>query len=128
LNYLAFKVIEFKRTFNKHHVARPLVAIYIAGLTWNDMDEKTRGRIVELSKKLHEKAPGNEYSNQGIALKEMAGLPEFKELVKILDSKVDRSKPEEALARFRFQSGEGEKEPEEKIKDVMLRAGIFTHS
>jgi len=114
LNYLAFKVIEFKRTFIRTQYGKPVLAVYIAGLSWNSMDEETRGRIVELSKGLHEKAPGKEYSNQRIALQEVARLPEFKELVKIVDSKVDRSKLEEALSLVSgFSTGKGEKEPEE---------------
>jgi len=114
LNYLAFKVVEFKRTFIRNQYGKPVLAVYIAGLSWNSMDEETRGRIVELSKRLHEKAPSKEYSNQGAALQELAELPEFKELVKIVDSKVDRSKLEEALSLVSgLSTGKGEKEPEE---------------
>jgi len=114
LNYLAYTVLRSGRTFNRDQYARPLLAIYIAGLSWNNMDEETRGRIVELSKRLHEKAPAKEYSNQRIALQEVARLPEFKELVEIADSKVDRSKLEEALSLVSgLSTGKGEKEPEE---------------
>ncbi|MEM0004614.1 MAG: hypothetical protein QXN97_04715 [Desulfurococcaceae archaeon] len=115
LNYLAFKVIEFKRTFIRTQYGKPVLAIYIAGLSWNSMDKETRGRIVELSKRLHEKAPGKEYSNQRIALQEVLGLSEFKELVKVVDSKVDRGKLEEALSLVSGSSTReiGEKESEE---------------
>lgn len=114
LNYLAYAVVATKRAFIRHQLARPLLAIYIAGLSWNSIDEDSRNRIVELSKKLHEKAPGKEYSNQRIALQEVAGLPEFKELVKIVDSKVDKAKLEEALSLVSgLTPGKGEKEPEE---------------
>jgi hypothetical protein len=114
LNYLAFKVVEFKRTFIRNQYGKPVLAVYIAGLSWNSMDEETRGRIVELSKRLHEKAPSKEYSNQGAALQELAELPEFKELVKIVDSKVDRSKLEEALSLVSgLGTGKSEEEPEE---------------
>jgi len=114
LNYLAYTVLRSGRTFNRDQFARPLLAIYIAGLSWNSMDEETRGRIVELSKRLHEKVPSKEYSNQRVALQEVAGLPEFKELVKVLDSKVDRSKLEEALSLVSgLSTGKGEEEPEE---------------
>ncbi|MCQ4448802.1 MAG: hypothetical protein NO076_06135 [Sulfolobales archaeon] len=114
LNYLAYTVLRSGRTFNRDQFARPLLAIYMADLSWNNMDEETRGRIVELSKRLHEKAPGKEYSNQRVALQEMAGLSEFKELVKVLDSKVDRSKLEEALSLVSgFGTEKGEEEPEE---------------
>jgi len=98
LNYLAYTVLRSGRTFNRDQYARPLLAIYIAGLSWNNMDEETRGRIVELSKRLHEKAPAKEYSNQRIALQEIARLPEFKELVEILDAKVDKAKLNDALS------------------------------
>jgi len=114
LNYLAYTVLRSRRTFNRSQFARPLLAIYIAGLSWNSINEETRDRIVELSKILHEKAPGKEYSNQRIALQEVAGLPEFKKLVKVVDSKVDKSKLEEALSLVSgFTPGKGEKEPEE---------------
>jgi len=114
LNYLAYTVLRSGRTFNRHQFARPLLAIYMADLSWNNMDEETRGRIMELSKRLHEKAPAKEYSNQRVALQEVAGLPEFKELVKVLDSKVDRPKLEEALSLVSgLSTGKGEEEPEE---------------
>ena len=96
--YLAYTVLRSGRTFNRDQFARPLLAIYIAGLSWNNMDEETRGRIVELSRRLHEKAPAKEYSNQRIALQEIARLPEFKELVEILDAKVDKAKLNDALS------------------------------
>ncbi|PVU72554.1 hypothetical protein DDW10_04010 [Sulfolobales archaeon SCGC AB-777_J03] len=114
LNYLAHKVLRSGRTFNRHQFARPLLAIYMADFSWYVVDEETRGRIVELSKTLHEKAPSKEYSNQRVALRELAELPEFKELVKIVDSKVDRSKLEEALSLVSgLGTKKGEKEPEE---------------
>jgi len=114
LNYLAYKVLRSGRTFNRHQFARPLLAMYMADLSWNSMDKETRGRIVELSKTLHEKVPAKEYSNQRIALRELAELPEFKELVKVVDSKVDRSKLEEALPLVSgLSTGKGEAEPEE---------------
>ena len=114
LNYLTYKVLRSGRTFNRHQFARPLLAIYMADFSWNNMDEETRGRIVELSKTLHEKAPSKEYSNQRVALRELAELPEFKELVKIVDSKVDRSKLEEALSLVSgLSTKKGEEEPVE---------------
>jgi len=98
LNYLAYIVLRSGRTFNRDQFARPLLAIYIAGLSWSSMDVESRNRIVELSKRLHEKAPNKEYSNQRIALQEIARLPEFKELVEILDSKVDKTKLNDTLS------------------------------
>jgi hypothetical protein len=115
LNYLAYAVVATKRTFIRHQWAKPLLAIYIAGLSWNSIDEDSRNRIVELSKRLHEKAPRKEYSNQRIALQEVLGLSEFKELVKIMDSRVDRGKLEEALSLVSGSSAReiGEEESEE---------------
>ena len=98
LNYLAYTVLRSGRTFNRHQFARPLLAIYMADLSWNVVDEETKGGIVELSKSLHEKAPAKEYSNQRAALQEVAGLPEFKELVEILDAKVNSAKLNDALS------------------------------
>jgi len=61
------------------------------------MDNETRDRIIELSKLIHNKASDKEYPNQRVALKDIVSLQEFKELVKILDTKVDKEKLEEAL-------------------------------
>jgi hypothetical protein len=94
LNYLAFKVIEYKRTFIRTQYARPLFAI---SRIVEDVDYETKKKVIELSKKLHEKAPHEEYSNQKVALRNIALSPEFKELVKILDSKISKEKLEEAL-------------------------------
>jgi len=105
LNYLAYKVVEECRSFIRHQFARPLLAIYVAGLSWSDVDEATRRRVVELSRVLHEKAPDEEYSNQKAALKEVSKLPEFEELVAVLDKVVNEEKLEEALD---YVSGKGE--------------------
>jgi hypothetical protein len=115
LNYLAFKVIEFKRTFIRTQYGKPVLAVYIAGLSWNSMDKETRDRIVELSKRLHEKAPRKEYSNQRMALKDIAQLSEFRELVEILDSKINKEELDEALTLVSLASNgeEASAEPEE---------------
>jgi len=97
LNYLAFKVIELKRGFNRSHSARLLLAVLIAGLSWNDLDEGTRRVVVELSRTLHSKVPREEYGNQRVALKVVLELNEFRKLKSILDSKVDKERLEEAL-------------------------------
>jgi hypothetical protein len=97
LNYLAFKVVETRRLFNRTQYARPVLAMYIAGLSWNNVNDEVRGRVVELSKELHRKAPNREYPNQRVALKDIARLPEFRELVGILDSRVNRENLEKAL-------------------------------
>jgi len=57
LNYLAYKVVEFKRVFNRTQYAKPLLATHFASLSWRDMKDDVRKRIVELSKTLHDKVP-----------------------------------------------------------------------
>jgi len=108
LNYLAYKVVERHRSFSRNQYARPLLATYIAGLSWSDIDEVTRKKVVELSKILHEKAPAKEYSNQKVALKEISKLPEFEELVNTLDKVVNKEKLEEALNLVSGKSEEKE--------------------
>jgi hypothetical protein len=97
LNYLAFKVINYGRAFIRHQFARPLLAIYFAGLSSKNIDEKTRMLISELSKELHEKAPHVVYENQRVALREIGEYYEFKEIVKLLDSVSDEDSLKEAL-------------------------------
>jgi predicted transport protein len=108
LNYLAFKVLESERSFIRHQFARPLFATYIAGLAWKEIDDDARNKVVELSKRLHEKAPDKKYGNQQVALKEIASYPEFKELKNILDSKIDEEKLETALDMVSGRSVEDE--------------------
>jgi len=97
LNYLAYTVVSTGRAFVRHQYARPLLATYIAGLSWNSVDAITRKKIVALSRKLHEKSPSREYADQKVALKKIARLRKFKEIVETLNSKVDRESLEEAL-------------------------------
>jgi len=97
------------RSFIRHQFARPLLAVYIAGLAWKGVDEAARSRVIELSKILHEKAPDMEYANQRIALKGIASFAEFKELVGLLDSKADKERLEDAL---NIMSGKGVEEEE----------------
>ncbi len=97
LNYLAYKVVESGKSFNRHQFARPLQALYVAGLSWHNVDEATRLKIVELSKKLHEKAPLKKYGNQSVALKEISTYPEFRELKEILDKIIDKRRLEKML-------------------------------
>ena len=111
LNYLAYKVVESGRSFIRDQFARPLLALYVVGLAWKDVDETVRNKVVELSKVLHEKAPDRKYANQKVALKNLATLPEFKELVKLLDSKVDKEALENALDMV---SGKGIEEEEDE--------------
>ena len=97
LNYLAFHAMIQKRSFMRDLFERPLLAVYLAGLSWTDLDQKICKKVAELSKTLHEKAPDKEYSNQKYALKEISELDEFKELANILDGVVNKNKLEEAL-------------------------------
>jgi len=98
LNYLAYKVIEFGRSFIRNLSAKPLFAIYFAGLSYDSVRDDVREKVVELSKVLHEKASDKEFSDQSTALEDLYdNVSEFRELVKILDSVVDRGKLEEAL-------------------------------
>jgi predicted transport protein len=97
LNYLAYKVIEFRWTFSRHQFARPLFAVHLSGLSWRDVDEKMRLKVVELSKRLHKKASDKEYNNQKTALKDLFFIQEFRELVKTLDQTVEKERLESSL-------------------------------
>jgi len=110
LNYLAYKVTQLGRAFIRHQFARPLLAVYMAGLVWKDVDEDTRLEVVKCSKVLHEKALNKEYSNQRVALKDVERLSEFKKLVEILDAKVSKENLEIALGMV---SGKGVEEENE---------------
>jgi len=97
LNYLAYKVIELGWTFSRTQLARPLFAIHLSGLSWREVDEKKRLKVVELSKRLHEKASDKEYNNQKTALKDLLLTQEFRELVKTLDQTVEKERLENSL-------------------------------
>jgi hypothetical protein len=97
LNYLAYKVVELRWTFSRHQFARPLFAVHLSGLSWREADEKMRFKVVELSKRLHEKASDKEYNNQKTALKNLLLMQEFRELVKTLDQIVERERLESSL-------------------------------
>jgi hypothetical protein len=97
LNYLAYKVIKFRWTFSRTQLARPLFAVHLSGLSWREADEKTRLKAVDLSKRLHEKAPDKEYNNQKTALKDLFFIQEFRELVKTLDQIVEKERLESSL-------------------------------
>jgi hypothetical protein len=101
LNYLAYKVIELGGSFHRHQYGRPIFAICVARLAWKDIDGATRDRVAELSEILHknlEKTLDKEYANQKVALRDIeTRFPEFKEIIKLLDSKVDREKLEDVL-------------------------------
>jgi hypothetical protein len=97
LNYLAYKVVELRWTFSRTQLARPLFAVHLSGLSWREADEKMRFKVVELSKRLHDKASDKEYNNQKTALKNLLLMQEFRELVKTLDQIVERERLESSL-------------------------------
>jgi len=97
LNYLAYNVMKRRRAFGHHQFARPLEAIYYAGLAWNDVDDNVRKDVVDLSESLHQKAPDKEYPTQKTAIKEISQIDEFNKLVKLLDGVVDKDKFDRAL-------------------------------
>jgi len=103
LNYLAFKVIETGRTFIRDQFARPLAAIILAGISWTDMDEKSRKSIATLSERLSMKIRWKKYTDQKIALKKISETIEFAKIVKTLDAKIESPN---LLAALRMVSGE----------------------
>ncbi|MEM4731909.1 MAG: hypothetical protein QXO48_02070 [Desulfurococcaceae archaeon] len=97
LNYLAYKVIELKRSFIRSQFARPALAITVAGLSWKTVPEDIRRKISDLSSQLSRKIAWSKYPNQEIAFRHLASRPEFKEIVRILDGYVDKEKLKDAL-------------------------------
>jgi hypothetical protein len=107
LNYLAFKVVEAGRAFIRDQFAKPLEAVVRLGLSWKDVSKNKRRKISSLGKRLARSSPcKGGCSNQAKALKALTGVPEFQELVRELDSMVDKERLEEALD---FVSGRKEK-------------------
>jgi hypothetical protein len=104
LNYLALKVIAYKRSFIRSQFARPLLVVYETGLSWNDINKKIRSEIVKLSKTLHKKLSNKKYENQKVALKEIAQSAEFRKIIMLLDKEIKEEKLKEAL---NFVSTEG---------------------
>jgi len=104
LNYLAYKAIKLKRPFVRDQFARPIKALIGAELTWRNFIErepKSLSTIVKLSKILHNKVPkmfGNKkYRQERTAFKDLEGVNEFKKLVIILDSYVQKYVGKEQL-------------------------------
>jgi hypothetical protein len=64
--------------------------------------------VVDLSRQLHREAPGKEYGNQGVALKELGGHPAFRQLKELLDRAVSRERLEKALDLVSGADGEDE--------------------
>ena len=101
LNYLVYKVIEVSGAFERNQFARPLIAILKANLEWKNEDWQIK--IAELSKKLHEITPIHlkNVIRKGMQVKEcfkiLQQIEEFREIVRIIDSKVDKNKLLEAI-------------------------------
>ena len=101
LNYLIYKVIEIGGAFERNQFARPLIAILKANLEWKN--ENWQINIANLSKKLHEIAPTylENTVRKGMQVKEcfkiLQQIDEFKEIVRIIDNKVDKNKLLEAI-------------------------------
>jgi len=108
LNYLAYKLVKLGRAFGRHQYARPLLVACAAGLAWGSLDDEARRRVVECSKLLHSKSPRKEYRSQRDALAEVARLPEFREVERLLDSRVDEKRLEEALSMVSRRSSREE--------------------
>lgn len=91
LNYLAWKVVEGKRSFLHHQYGKPLTAIAVTGLCWDCVNQDIRDEVINLAKKLHNKNElCKEFSNQKNALKTLADMEEFKYITQKLDSVVDK--------------------------------------
>ncbi|MEM2024672.1 MAG: hypothetical protein QXW94_00010 [Desulfurococcaceae archaeon] len=97
LNYLAFKVVKSGRSFIRDQFARPALAVVVAGLSWRVVPEEIRREISALAEQLSRKLVWREYSNQKVALKEVAQTSEFNRIISVLDGYVDREKLNSAL-------------------------------
>ncbi|MEM4922586.1 MAG: hypothetical protein QW780_04790 [Sulfolobales archaeon] len=97
LNYLAYKVIESGGSFIRDQFARPLLAIIVAGLSWKTVPEDVRERISDLSSQLSRGLTWSGRSDQRRAFKQLAQRSEFVEIVRILDSCVDKERLRNAL-------------------------------
>lgn len=100
LNYLAYKVIEMKRTFIRDQFAKPLIAIIMASLSWKGVPADIRNNVSKLSRALSGKLQWQKYTNQAKALEAVAQTPEFKQIISIFNQyieKIGKDKLEEAL-------------------------------
>lgn len=97
LNYLAYKVVETGRSFIRHQFARPAMAIAAAGLSWQEVSEKVKDEVRSLSAQLSRRLNWREYSNQKVALREVAKTSEFARIESILDGLVNRERLRAAL-------------------------------
>ncbi len=98
LNYLAYKAVQLGRPFTHHQLARPVYAILIAGLSWNEVPEDLREKVIQKARNIAQGVVRREFSNQRQAL---LGLfknnEEFRELIRLLDEYVDKERLNAAL-------------------------------
>lgn len=97
LNYLAYKVAKARRTFIHHQYGKPLVALIIAGLSWNKIPYRVREEIAKLSEILSKRLTWKEYPNQKKALEDVGSTTEFREIVSMLDRCISKEDLERAL-------------------------------
>jgi len=110
LNFLVYKALSYKISFIRDQFARPLYALAELNLLWNNVDDKTRRKIVALSESLHIKAPSilKGHVKKGIQVKQcfkwLGSIDKFKQLVETLDSYLQKTE-----------------RGEEEIKEVLTR-------
>lgn len=85
LNYLAYKVIEMGRTFERHQLGKPLNAIVKAGLSWKDVPQNIKDKVVQYAECLMNNLTWREYPNKKKAIKDLAKIPEFRNIINTLD-------------------------------------------
>lgn len=87
LNYLAYKVAETGRSYARDQFARPALALAAAGLGWNNVDPRIRGKVAELAEALEEKVLWKGPPTQREALEQLyRGHEDFREVVELLDT------------------------------------------
>lgn len=89
LNYLAYKVIESERAFIRHQYARPAIAIAVAGLSWKNVSDEIKREVASLSEQLSKELEWKDYTNQKVALQDIARTFKFRKILNLFDSCVD---------------------------------------
>lgn len=97
LNYLAYIVVREGRNFIRDQFAKPLLAVAIAGLSWSDAPEDLRREVSEYSQRVSESITWFDYANKKKALLDIARIPEFSEVIYLLDEYVERNRKQERL-------------------------------
>ncbi|MCS7106563.1 MAG: N-6 DNA methylase [Acidilobaceae archaeon] len=101
LNYMAYKVVSKGREFIRDQYTKPSLAIVVANLTWKDLPPQLKGEIAMLSHALSKKLTWIDYPNQRKAILETAKMPEFAQIIELVDKHIEsagkQSRLEEAL-------------------------------